>query len=149
MIFLSLNIRDRTVVEPIAIKLSAVYGNEKVFYDGWSSQPCEEITGKNDKVLAKCEFFFFFVSKNSLTSDLIKLEWQNAIYKATDNQAQIIPVKLDDCLMPAILLQTLYIDMFGTGVDYGLRQMIDVINKKNTLKLVEKTYENVRGHKIL
>ena len=117
--------------------------------DGWASQPCEEIAGKNDQVLEKCTFFFFFVSKNSPTSDLIKLEWQNSIYAATDNQAHIIPVKLDDCLMPAILLQTLYIDMFGTGVDYGLRQMIDVINKKHTLKLVEHTYENVRGHKIL
>src|SRR5271165_4221322 len=83
MIFLSLNTRDRTAVEPTAIKLSEIYGNENVFYDGWSSQPCEGITGKNDQVLAKCEFFFFFVSKNSLTSDLIKLEWQNAIYSAT------------------------------------------------------------------
>ena len=149
MIFLSLDTSDKAVVEPIAIKLSAVFGNERVFYDGWTGQPCEGITGKNDHILTKCEFFFFFVSKNSLNSDLIKLEWQNAIYAATNNNAHIIPVKLDDCLMPAILLQTLYIDMFGTGVDYGLRQMIDVINKKNTLKLVEQTYENVRGYKIL
>jgi len=149
MIFLSLHTRDKAAVEPIAIKLSAVFGNEKVFYDGWTGQPCEGITGKNEQILAKCEFFFFFVSKNSLDSDLLKLEWQDAIYKATDNHAHLIPVKLDDCIMPAILLQTLYIDMFGTGVDYGLRQMIDVINKNHTLQPVEKTYENVRGYKIL
>jgi hypothetical protein len=149
MIFLSLHTRDKAAVEPIAIKLSAVYGNEKVFYDGWTGHPCEGITGKNDQVLAKCEYFFFFVSKNSLGSDLVKLEWQNAIYKATDNHAQLIPVKLDDCFMPPILLQTLYIDLFGTGADYGLRQMIDVINKKNALQLAEKTYENVRGYKIM
>jgi len=149
MIFLSLNIRDRTTVEPLAIKLSEVYGNQKVFYDGWTNQPCEGIAGKKDEVLAKCEFFFFFVSKNGLTSDLLKLDWQNAVYAATNNQAQIIPVKLDDCLMPAVLLQTLYIDMFAAGTEYGLRQMIDVINKKTTLKLVEQTYENVRGYKIL
>ena len=149
MIFLSLDTRDRPVVEPIAIKLSTIYANEKVFYDGWTGQPCEGITGKNEQGLGKCEFFFFFVSKNSLNTGLVNLEWQNAIYKATNNEAQIIPVKLDDCFMPAILLQTLYIDMFGTGVDYGLRQMIDIIDKKQTLKLVERTYENVRGYKIL
>lgn len=149
MIFLSLDIRDKAVVEPIAIKLSAVYGNEMVFYDGWTDQPCEGIVGKNDRVLEKCRFFFFFVSKNSLDSNLTKMEWQKAIYKATNNDAQLIAVKLDDCFMPPALLQTLYIDIFGSGMEYGLRQMVDVINKKNILKLVEQTYENVRGYKIL
>ncbi|MFI5139466.1 MAG: toll/interleukin-1 receptor domain-containing protein [Sphingobacteriales bacterium] len=149
MIFLSLNIRDKSVVEPIAIKLSAVYGNEKVFYDGWTGQPCEGIVGKNDRVLEKCEFFFFFVSKSSLDSDLIKLEWQKAIYEATNNGAHLIPVKLDDCLMPQLFLQTLYIDIFGSGPDYGLRQMIDVINKTKNITPAEQTYENVRGYKIL
>ena len=149
MIFLSLNIRDKSEVAPIAIKLSAVYGNEKVFYDGWTDQPCEGIIGKNDRVLEKCMFFFFFVSKNSLDTDLIKSEWQKAIYKATNNEAQLIPVKLDDCLMPVVFIQTLYIDIFGSGMEYGLRQMVDVIDKKNALKLIEQTYENVRGYKIL
>lgn len=149
MIFLSLNIQDKSVVEPLAIKLSAVFGNEKVFYDGWTNQPCEAIAGKKDEVLKKCAFFFFFVSKHSLNSDLIKMEWQNAIYNATDYNAQVIPVKLDDCIMPAIFLQTLCIDIFGSGMEYGLRQMIDVINKKNTLNHIEQTYENVRGYKIL
>ncbi len=149
MIFLSLNTVDKSTVEPIAIKLSAVYGNEKVFYDGWTDQPCEGIIGKNDRVLEKCRFFFFFVSKNSQDSNLTTMEWQKAIYKATNNEAQLIPVKLDDCFMPAVLLQTLYIDIFGSGLEYGLRQMVDVINKKNALKLVGQTYENVRGYKIL
>src|SRR5579872_2215754 len=112
MIFLSLNVQDKSFVEPIAIKLSAVYGNDKVFYDGWTDQPCEGIIGKNDHVLEKCRFFFFVISKNSLDSSLIKMEWQKAIYKATKNEAQLIPVKLDDCFMPAVLLQTLYIDIF-------------------------------------
>jgi hypothetical protein len=149
MIFLSLNYKDQPIIEPIAIKLSAIYGNEKVFYDGWSKQPCEGIIGKNDQVLEKCEFFFFFVSKNSMNSDMAKLEWQNAIYKATENQARLIPVKLDDCLMPAILLQTLYIDIFGSGMEYGLRQMVDVINKQLTLNRIDQTYENVRGYNML
>src|SRR5277367_1115592 len=102
MIFLSLHIQDQAIVEPIAIKLSTIYGKEKVFYDGWFVQPCEGIIGKMEQVLTDCEFFFFFVSKNSLDSDLVKLEWQNAIYKASQNKARLVPVKLDDCLMPAI-----------------------------------------------
>lgn len=87
--------------------------------------------------LEECKYFFFFVSKNSLASNMVKLEWQNALYKATKNQAKLIPIKLDDCLMPDILIQTLYIDIYGKGLDYGLSQIIDVINNKITWLYVE------------
>ncbi|NCP77520.1 toll/interleukin-1 receptor domain-containing protein [bacterium] len=145
MIFLSHNYKDKPIVEPIASKLSTVYGMDKVFYDGWSIQPGDGIIDKMNDGLEQCKFFFFFVSKNSLASNMVKLEWQNAIYKATQNKAKLIPIKLDDCLMPAILMQTLYIDIFGKGFEFGLRQIVDVINNKNTFVQEEQTYENVRG----
>ncbi|MGU9937580.1 toll/interleukin-1 receptor domain-containing protein [Empedobacter brevis] len=146
MIFLSHNFKDKPIVEPIAVKLSTVYGMNNVFYDSWSMQPGEGIIDKMNEGLEQCKFFFFFVSKNSLASNMVKLEWQNALYKATQNAAKLIPVKLDDCLMPAILTQTLYIDVFGKGLEFGLRQIIDVINNKNTFTATEQTYENVRGY---
>ncbi|WP_353163781.1 toll/interleukin-1 receptor domain-containing protein [Empedobacter brevis] len=146
MIFLSHNFKDKPIVEPIAVKLSTVYAMNNVFYDSWSMQPGEGIIDKMNEGLEQCKFFFFFVSKNSLASNMVKLEWQNALYKATQNAAKLIPVKLDDCLMPAILTQTLYIDVFGKGLEFGLRQIIDVINNKNTFTATEQTYENVRGY---
>lgn len=146
MIFLSHNSKDKAIIEPIAIKLSTIYGMDKVFYDNWSMQPGEGVIDKMNKGLEECEYFFFFVSKNSLASNMVKLEWQNALYKATQNKVKLIPVKLDDCLMPAILLQTLYIDIYGKGLDFGFRQMIDVINNKNTFTSTQQTYENVRGY---
>ena len=146
MIFLSLNYKDKSIVEPIAVTLSKVFGINSVFYDSWSMQPGEGIIDKMNEGLEKCEYFFFFVSKNSLASNMVKLEWQNALYKATQNKVKLIPVKLDDCLMPAILLQTLYIDIYGKGLDYGLRQIVDVVNNKNTFSQGEQTYENVRGY---
>lgn len=109
-------------------------------------QPGEGIIDKMNQGLEQCKFFFFFVSKNSLASNMVKLEWQNALYKATQNKVKLIPVKLDDCLMPAILTQTLYIDVFGKGLEFGLRQIIDVINNKNTFIAGKQTYENVRGY---
>jgi len=146
MIFLSHNYQDKTIVESIAIKLSAVYGMEKVFYDSWSIQPGEGIIDKMNEGLLQCKFFFFFVSKNSLESNMVKLEWQNALYRATQNKVKVIPVKLDDCFMPAILTQTLYIDIFGKGLEFGFRQIVDVINNKNTFISGVQTYENVRGY---
>lgn len=146
MIFLSHNYKDKPIVEPIAIKLLAIYGMDNIFYDSWSMQPGEGIIDKMNEGLEKCEFFFFFVSKNSLESNMVKLEWQNALYKATQNKIKLIPVKLDDCMMPVILIQTLYIDIFGKGLDFGLRQIVDVINKANTFTGHQQTYENVRGY---
>lgn len=146
MIFLSHNFKDKPIVEPIAIKLAEVFGMDNVFYDSWSIQPGEGIIDKMDHGLEQCKFFFFFVSKNSLDSKMVKLEWQNALYKATHNKVKLIPVKLDDCLMPAILLQTLYIDIYGKGMEFGFRQMIDVINNVSTFDHSNQTYENLRGY---
>jgi hypothetical protein len=146
MIFLSHNSKDKPIVEPIAINLSKVYGMDKIFYDSWAMQPGEGIIDKMNEGLEKCLYFFFFVSKNSLASNMVKLEWQNALYKATQNKIKLIPVKLDDCLMPAILTQTLYIDIYGKGLDYGFRQIVDVINNVNIFQPSIQTYENVRGY---
>lgn len=146
MIFLSHNYKDKPIVEPIALKLLAVYGKDKIFYDSWSVQPGDGIIDKMNDGLENCQFFLFFVSKNSLGSNMVKLEWQNALYKATQNKVTLIPIKLDDCLMPAILLQTLYIDIYGKGLDFGMTQIVDVINNKNIYTPIEQTYENVRGY---
>lgn len=146
MIFLSHNFNDKPIVEPIAIKLATIFGMNKVFYDSWSMQPGEGIIDKMNEGLSQCKFFFFFVSKNSLASNMVKLEWQNALYKATQNRIKLIPVKLDDCLMPDILIQTLYIDIYGKGMEFGIRQIIDVINNVNTFNQGVQTYENVRGY---
>lgn len=144
-IFISHNYNDKQIIEPIAVKLGTIYGRENVFYDSWSIQPGDGIIDKMNDGLFECDYFFFFVSKNSLQSKMVKLEWQNALLKATNNIVKLIPVKLDDCLMPAILLQNLYIDIYGKGLEFGFRQIVDVINNQNTFQEQFSTYENVRG----
>lgn len=147
MIFISHTKADKPLVESIAQHLASVFGHESVFYDSWSIQPGDGIIDKMNDALLKCKFFFFFVSKKSLTSDMVKLEWQNAVLKATKGEIKIIPVKLDDCLMPAVLLQTLYIDVYGQGPENAIRQMIDVIHGKNTfVPNADGGYQNVRGY---
>ena len=123
-----------------------VFNKKKVFYDSWSIQPGDSIIDKMSEGLSNCKFFFFFVSKNSLVSEMVKLEWQNALLKATKNKIKFIPIKLDDCSMPDILLQNLYIDIFGKGLENGIRQIIDVINGKNTYEPGPQTYENIRAY---
>ncbi|MCD5561543.1 toll/interleukin-1 receptor domain-containing protein [Lactobacillus delbrueckii subsp. lactis] len=53
MIFLSHNKLDKAVVEPIAIRLSNLYGQDNVFYDSWSIQPGDGIIDKMNEGLSK------------------------------------------------------------------------------------------------
>ncbi len=144
-IFISHNRMDKAIVEPIAIRLAKIYGQDSVFYDSWSIQPGDGIIDKMNSGLFQCDYFFVFVSKNSLQSKMVQLEWQNALLKATNGLVKLVPVKLDDCLMPAILMQTLYVDIFGKGLEYGFRQIVDVINNKNVFRGEYQTYENIRA----
>lgn len=144
-IFISHNSKDKEIIEPIAVGLARVFGKDSVFYDSWSIQPGDGIIEKMNEGLLDCDFFFFFVSKNSLQSNMVKLEWQNALLQATQSTIRLIPVKIDDCLMPPILLQTLYIDIYGKGMEVGFRQIVDVINNKNVFQEQVQTYENVRA----
>lgn len=147
MIFLSHTHRDKKLVEPIAEQMASVFGRKNVFYDSWSIQPGDGIIDKMNKALKGCKFFFFFVSKNSLQSKLVELEWQNAIYKATKSQSKLIPIKIDECLMPDVLLQTLYIDHFGQGQQNAVRQMIDTVQGINTFRSGQiQQFQNIRAY---
>jgi hypothetical protein len=147
MIFISYTGIDETIVEPIAQKIETVFGKENIFFDKWSIQPGDGIIEKMNEGLEKCKFFFFFISKNSLEREMVKLEWQNAIIKmANSKELKFIPVKLDDCMIPDILLQNLYIDYYGKGQEVCIRQIIDVINGSNTYRPDYKLYENIRGY---
>ena len=132
MIFLSHNTKDKAIVEPIALKLSAIFGQDNVFYDSWSIQPGDGIIDKMNEGLENFSLFYFFVSKNSLNSYMVKLEWQNAFIKASNDNVRFIPVRIDNCSVPAILSQTLYIDLYTNGFDVALRQIIDVAKGVST-----------------
>lgn len=138
MIFLSHNKQDKIIVRQIAETFEKVFGREKVFYDEWSIQPGDSITGKMNEGLEQCNYFFFFVSRNSLNSKMVEIEWQSALMKKAQKNITFIPVKLDDAIMPAIIASTLYIDLFTQGLEIATRQMLDVVRGQNTYRPSEK-----------
>ena len=147
MIFLSHNYNDKPVVEQVAIKLKDIFGQDKVFYDSWSIQPGQGIIDKMNEGLENCRYFLFFISKNSLTSEMVKMEWQNALYKAAQNRIMFIPIRVDASVMPAILTQSLYIDLFGQGLEIAIRQIIDVVSGNNTYREQYKPFQNIVAYK--
>ena len=145
MIFLSHTKVDKPIVEPIALTLAQVFGQDNVFYDSWSIQPGDGIIDRMNDGLSKCKYFFFFVTKNSLQSKMVTLEWQNALMKKVSGGTKFIPIRLDDCTMPALLMQSLYIDVFNVGMEMGIRQIIDVINGNNTFSPQFASFQNVKA----
>ena len=125
-IFVSHNHKDKPVVEGVAVRLAEIFGEDQVFYDSWSIQPGDGIIDQMNKGLEAPEFVFFFVSANSLSSGMVKLEWQNAVYSATQGKTRIIPVRVDGTSMPPILMQTLYIDMHTIGLEAAISQIVSV-----------------------
>ena len=111
--FLSHNWKDKDVIEPIAVRLKEVYGEENIFYDSWSIKPGENIIGKMNEGIEKCKYFFFFISNNSLNSSMVNLEWQSALFKSAKEGIKFIPIKIDNCYPPQILISTVYIDMYS------------------------------------
>ncbi|MDF2864672.1 MAG: toll/interleukin receptor protein [Achromobacter mucicolens] len=125
-IFLSHNHNDKPLVEAAALRLAEIFGQEQVFYDSWSIRPGDGIIEQMNKGLEAPEFVFFFVSANSLKSGMVALEWQNALYAATRGKTRLIPVRVDGCDMPAVLRQTLFIDMHTIGLEAAIAQIVGV-----------------------
>ncbi len=145
-IFISHNFKDKPIVEPIAIQLANYFGQNSVFYDSWSIQPGDGIVDKMNEALQSTDYFLFFVSHNSLNSQMVKMEWQSALYNASHKRCSFIPIKIDDCSMPPILSQNLYIDFCKNGYDIGTRQLMDVLTSQNTFRPNAFEFSNIVCH---
>lgn len=146
MIFVSHNNTDKDIVEPIALRLKDTFGQDKVFYDSWSIQPGDGIVDKMNEALGECKIFLLFVSNNSLKSEMVNLEWQNALMQTASKELKIIPVKLDSCNMPPVLMQNLYINLFEQGLEVAYRQIVDVVEGKNTFRCERQNFSNLRAY---
>ena len=131
-IFLSHTHSDKVTVEPIAEQLRQVFGEENVFYDSWSMRPGDSIIGKMNEGMEAPDFVFFFVSSASLASGMVSLEWQTALHKAAKGQTRLIPVRLDQSSMPALLRNTLYLDMYTNGLEQVTAQIMNVCTNEGT-----------------
>lgn len=142
-IFLSHKNEDKPVVEPVALRLREIFGEEAVFYDAWSIQPGDGIIEKMNQGLQAPEFVFFFVSSRSLESGLVKVEWQNALLKASKGETRLVPVRIDNTAMPEVLRQNLYIDVYSVGIEVGLNQIVNVVQGNSTFTAQHLGFSNL------
>ncbi len=128
MIFLSHSSKDNDITHEFANHLARVIPSEHIFYDAWSIKPGDGIIDKMEEGLKKCQFFVYFISQHSLSSEMVKLEWQNALMKKCQSSMKFIPIRLDASPLPALLAQTLCINLFEQGMEVAVRQLTEVIS---------------------
>lgn len=158
MIFLSHTNTDKPVVEPVALRLREIFGQDNIFYDSWSIQPGDGIIDRMNEGLFAPDFVFVFFSKASLESGMVSLEWQNALYSSTRKKTKIIPVRVDGTPMPAVLSQSKYIDMYTNGVNSAFAEILSIIDGRSSYTPQHQEFENltydieplrdVKGYKI-
>lgn len=143
MIFISHTHADKPVVEQVAVRLRQIFGEDNVFYDSWSIKPGDSIVGKIGEGLDRVKYLFFFVSRKSLTREMVAMEWQNALFKASRGHCRVVPVRIDDVEMPSVLMQTLYIDLFVNGLELAITQIVNVIQGNSTFVPTAGSFSNM------
>lgn len=146
MIFISHQHNDKEIVSPIAYALEQNFGEENVFYDDWSIKPGENIIERMSEGLENSRYFFFFITENSLKSQMVSLEWTSAL-KARSENMQFIPIRAENVNVPFIISALNYLDMSTNGIEVTLQQMREIINPdiaKYTKNVP--TFNNVSGY---
>lgn len=137
MIFISYNHNDQQLVDMVARQLEVSFGRNNIFYDKWSMQPGDSILEKMNEGLEQFTTFFYFLSNNSLKSNMVTREWQSALMSALSNNLKFVPIRLDDCNPPAIMKDLLYINLYGSGIDEAISQMRAVASRENNYEPLE------------
>jgi len=148
LIFISHNFNDKEFIGPIAQSLSDVYGEENVFFDSWSIKPGENIIQRMNEGLEKCKYFFFFITENSLNSEMVTLEWTSTLKERGTKDIRFIPIKAENVEVPFIISSLNYLDLFSNGTESVLKQMNDLIrNEEHSLNFP--AFQNIEGYYLI
>lgn len=131
-IFISYNHNDKQIIDTIVRRLEIEFGRSNIFYDAWSINPGDSIIGKMDDGLSEFNVFFFFISEYSINSNMVRLEWQTALNRTVNHDLNFIGIKVDECVLPTILSDKLYIDLYNEGIDSTIEKMKNVLNNESS-----------------
>ncbi|MGY6209737.1 toll/interleukin-1 receptor domain-containing protein [Cytobacillus firmus] len=142
MIFLSHQTNDKDFVSVIAHNLEKEYGEENVFYDEWSIKPGENIVLGMSQGIERCRYFFYFITSNSLKSNMVNLEWTSALMKMSKEDIKFIPIRAENVNPPAIISALKYLDLYRNGLDVVITQIKEIISG-NPVEKKMPTFNNI------
>lgn len=125
-VFISYSHQDAAVVEPLALQL--VKQNVKVWRHVWRNAVGEDFVTAVRDALAGASSACIFISSNSLQSAWVTEETRMALERAAqDLDFLIIPIRLDDSVLPVTLKDRIAVD-YRHDHDAGLREVLAAID---------------------
>ena len=145
MIFISHQHSDKDFVGDIAQTLKDTFGEEKVFFDDWSIKPGENIVTKMDSGLKNCKYFLFFITHNSLKSEMVNLEWTSALMARSEKEIKFIPIRSEDVNVPTVISAIKYLDLYSDGIETIKTLILVIIQEQETNKRYP-TYQDLQAY---
>lgn len=129
--FISHSTRDKPFVRKLAADLVA--NGVKVWLDEQQILVGDSIPEKIAQGLAESDFFLIVVSANSVNSQWVKKELNNAIVQEIERRkVTVLPIKLDDVEMPGTIREKLYAD-FSRSYEDGLEKLLQSIRAREVV----------------
>lgn len=131
-IFISYNHQDSDFATKIALELASSPEID-VFIDRWAMGIGDSILDKIESGIDDSVYLIVILSENSVQSSWVRTELKYAYYKEREmNRAFILPLVIDQCKMPILVIDKIYIDFKREG-EYAqnIQKLI------NTIKEVE------------
>mgnify|MGYP001940346743 CR=1 FL=1 len=101
-IFISHNKKQKSQARLLAIALVEL--GEGVWFDEWTIQPGESLTGSIEDGLSSSDVFVILWSKDAASSNWVGTELRSYIRRRVDdNSLRIVPIMMDDTPLPALV----------------------------------------------
>jgi TIR domain len=129
--FISHSTKDKPFVRRLAADLVAA--GVKVWLDEQNMLVGDSVPEKIAQGLAESDFFLIVVSENSVKSEWVKRELNNAIvHEIERRKVKVLPIKLDGATMPDTIKDKVYAD-FSHSYEDGLEKLIRSIKGREAV----------------
>lgn len=138
-VFISYSSDDADFVDRLSTKL--IKNNIKVWKDKWKISIGDSLINKILDGIEGASYLCVVISNNSLRSEWVGTEIKAALSKEKDGKHIIIlPILLEDCEIPLLLKDKLYVD-FREDFDAGFKKILSVVSKKYNIHDAGRIYK--------
>ena len=125
--FLSHSSRDKPFIRQLATDLTK--NDIIVWLDEQMIKVGESIVERVGQGLAESDYFLIALSDNSVNSEWVKKELNEALLKEiAERKVKVLPLKLSDCEIPALIRDKKYAD-FSSSYRAGLTDLLAAMRK--------------------
>ncbi len=100
-VFVSHSSQDKGSVKILAERL--ISSGVDAWYAEWEIGPGDSFVQKINEGLEECDKFAIVISENSVKSRWVQEELSSAVVRRIESEAEIIPVRLDNTPVPAVI----------------------------------------------